>query len=40
MQDCRVRQRLHYCHADESSEIEISNIDLISMRVEIASNEA
>jgi hypothetical protein len=39
VQDCRVRQRLHDCHADEGCEIEIGKIDLISMRVEIASNE-
>jgi hypothetical protein len=38
-QDRSVCQRLHCCHADEGCDIEIGNIDLISMRVEIASNE-
>jgi hypothetical protein len=38
-QDCRVRQRIHCGHTDEGCDIEISNTDLISMNVEIASNE-
>ena len=32
-------ERLHCCHADEGCNIEISNIDLISMSIEIASNQ-
>lgn len=32
-------QRFHYCHADEGGEIEIGNIDLISMCLEIASHQ-
>ena len=32
-------QRLHYGHSDEGREIEIGDIDLISMRLEIASNQ-
>lgn len=39
MQDCRVCQRFHYCHADEGRDIGIGNIDLISMCLEIASNQ-
>src|SRR5262245_23701105 len=38
MQDSRVRQRLHSCHADEGSDIQFSNAQLISMCLEIASN--
>ena len=39
VQDCCVCQRLHCCHADESGEIEIGDIDFIPMSVEIAANE-
>lgn len=35
-EDRCVCQRLHCRHADERSDIEIGNIDLISMSVEIA----
>ena len=38
MQDRRVRQRLHGCHADEGRDIQFSNAQLISMCLEIASN--
>ena len=34
-----MRQRLNRGHADEGGKIEIGNIDLISMRLEIASNQ-
>lgn len=39
VQDCCVCQCLHCCHEDEDRDIEIVNIDLISMSVEIASNQ-
>ena len=32
-------ERFHYCHQDEGREIEIGDIELISMRLEIASHE-
>src|SRR5579862_4098813 len=35
-EDCSVCQRLHRRHADEGRDIEIGDIDLISMSVEIA----
>ena len=38
-QNCRVCQRFHYRHADEGREIEIGDIDLIAMRLQIASNQ-
>src|SRR5277367_1618924 len=34
-----MRQRLNRGHTDEGGEIEIGNIDLIAMRLEIASNQ-
>ena len=30
---------LHYCHQDESREIEIDHIDLIAMRLQITANQ-
>jgi hypothetical protein len=38
-QSCRVCQTFHYCHADEDREIEIGDIDLISICLKIASNQ-
>ena len=32
-------QCFHYCHQDEGREIEIGDIDLIAMRLQIASNQ-
>ena len=38
-QDGGMCQRFHYCHDDEGGEIEIGDIDLIAMRLQIASNQ-
>ena len=38
-QDCRMGQRFHNCYEDEGSEIEIGDINLISMCLEIGSNQ-
>ncbi len=38
-QDCRMGEGFHYCHQDEGREIEIGDIDLIAMRLQIASNQ-
>jgi hypothetical protein len=35
-----MRQRLRRCHAGEGRDIQIGNIELISMRLKIASNKS
>ena len=39
MQDCRVCQRLHYRHQDEGREIEVGDVNLISMCLETAPDQ-
>ena len=39
MQDCRVGERFHGGHADEGGEIEIRDVDFISMSIEISADE-